>query len=102
MKTSILNWLTEQFGADKALHEELYGQYVVDMRTQLAELEASRSNGDMSRLATVAHAMKGMALQMGDDETAECCRMLQAAGKAADPEACARLSADARALVAAL
>jgi len=102
MKDAIRTWLTEQFGADEALHAELYGQYAADMKTCLATLVAEAGTGDAAKLAATAHTMKGMALQMGDAETADLCKTLQTAGQAADLATCADILPRVRALVDAL
>jgi len=102
MKDAIRNWLTEQFGADAELHDELYGQYAADMTSFLSALEEALANGDLPKSAATAHTMKGMALQMGDGEMAEPCKALQAAGQSGDAAACADIIPRIRELVGAL
>jgi len=102
MKDAIRNGLTEQFGADAALHDELYGQYAADMKALLSALDAALAGGDLEKAAATAHTMKGMALQMGDGETVEPCRALQTAGQAGDAATCADIIPRVRELVGAL
>jgi len=102
MKESIRTWLTEQFGADEELFAELYGQYAADMKKMAAELEGLLSRGDAAAIGERGHAMKGMALQVGDGELSERCLELQNAGRAGNLADCAALVQPVGALVAAL
>jgi len=102
MKESIRTWLTEQFGADEELFAELYGQYAADMKKLADELDGLLSSGDAAALGERGHAMKGMALQIGDGELSECCLKLQNAGRAGNLADCAALVQPVSALVAAL
>jgi len=89
MKDTIRNWLAEQFGEDEELFKELYGQYSTDMKANAAELPGKLSAGDAAALGEIGHAMKGMALQMGDSEVAEIGVALQNAGRGGDLAGCA-------------
>jgi len=102
MKDCIRTWLTEQFGADEDLFAELYGQYAADMKTTAGELDALLSAGDLAAIGEKGHAMKGMALQVGDNEVAEACLKLQNAGRAGNPSDCAAQIPSVCELVAAL
>jgi len=102
MKDSIRIWLTEQFGPDEALFEELYGQYATDMKAAAGSLAALIVAGNAAAVGDKGHAMKGMALQMGDAELSERCLALQNAGRAGDLAACAALVPAISASVAAL
>jgi len=102
MKDTIRNWLTEQFGADEALFAELYQQYSADMKARAAGLDALLAAGDAAALGEEGHAMKGMALQMGDTELSEPCMALQNVGRAGDVDGCAALVKKISAAVAAL
>jgi len=102
MKESIRAWLTEQFGADEELFAELYGQYAADMKKTAAELAGFLSAGDVAVLGEKGHAMKGMALQIGDGEVSEVCMKLQNAGRAGSLSECAALVPSVCALVSAL
>jgi len=91
MKESIKTWLIEQFGDDADLHAELYNQYASDMKAAADKLQAAATDNRVEDLASTGHAMKGMALQMGDTELSEPCLQLQKAGQAADLAACLKL-----------
>jgi len=101
-KDSIRKWLTEQFGADEELFAELYGQYAADMKSMATELPALVERRDMASVGEKAHAMKGMALQIGDSELSEPCLRLQNASRAGNLADCASLVPTIVALVAAL
>jgi len=102
MKDVVRKWLTEQFGDDAALHEELYGQYAADMKGFIAKVSEAMKTSDTKTLASVAHTMKGMALQMGDTETADVSKALQIAGQSGTATVCAGLVPKLSELVAAL
>lgn len=102
MKDSIRSWLTEQFGADEDLFTELYGQYSADMKSRAAELPPLLSAGEVAAIGEIGHAMKGMALQMGDGEVSELCLALQNAGRGRDLPLCVELEKKISAAVAAL
>lgn len=102
MKASVSKWLTEQFGDDAALHAELYGQYVADMRSTFNAVETACRVSDMAALAQAAHTMKGLALQVGDGETADVCQALQLIGQGGDALRCEEMCTRLRALVGAL
>jgi len=89
MKETIRTWLTGQFGPDEALLGEIYGLYAADMRKMSAELDGLLSEGNLARLGERGHAMKGMALQVGDEELSALCLKLQDAGRGADAAGCA-------------
>jgi len=102
MKDSIRNWLAGQFGEDEALFDELYGQYASDMKALAQELQGLLSAGDTATIGERGHAMKGMALQMGDTEVADPCKNLQDAGRAGNLADCTALIPTICAAVAAL
>jgi len=102
MKDSIRAWLTGQFGEDEDLFADIYGQYATDMKAQADRLAALLAAGNAAELGEIGHAMKGMALQIGDSELAEPCMRLQVAGRAAEIQSCAAVIPLVRDLVAAL
>jgi len=102
MKESVRTWLTEQLGEDEALFDELYRQYVSDMKKMADELNGLMSAGDLATVGVRGHAMKGMALQIGDNELAEPCKRLQDAGRAGNLSDCMALVPRICALVTAL
>ncbi len=84
MKPMIREWLKQQFGDDEALFCELYSQYRMDMETGLVALREIRATEDGEKMRQKAHALKGIALVVGDQETADVCIALQNAGVARD------------------
>jgi len=102
MKDNIRNWLTEQFGADEDLFKELYDQYSTDMKATAALLDGLLASEDLAALGEKGHAMKGMAIQMGDSEVADLCIVLQDSGRAGDRGGCAAVIPKVCAAVAAL
>lgn len=102
MKDIIRAWLTEQFGPDEELFNELYGQYATDMKASADVLGGLLASGDAAALGEKGHAMKGMALQVGDKDLSEPCMALQNAGRAGDLSTCAALIPQICELTAAL
>jgi len=91
MKESIRAWLTGQFGPDEELFQELYGQYAADMKKLAEELNSLLASGDAATIGERGHAMKGMALQIGDSDLSEPCKALQDAGRAGNLVDCTAL-----------
>lgn len=84
MKSTIREWLTRQFGEDESLIGELYSQYRSDMTEGLASVRQIRATEDGEQMRLKAHALKGISLAVGDQETADVCIALQQAGIARD------------------
>ena len=89
MKQSIRDWLAQQFGEDEALCTELYSQYSADMAAGVKALQEFAETGDIASMVPKAHALKGIALMIGDEETAELCLMLERVCKQGDKAALA-------------
>jgi len=102
MKESIRTWLTEQFGSDEDLFNDLYGQYADEMRQASEAVASFLEAGDVAAIGEKAHAMKGMALQIGDAELADPCKKLQDAGRAGNLSDCSALVPQVRSLVSEL
>ena len=77
MKAMIRDWLKQQFGDDESLICELYSQYRIDMEAGLQALKEIYTMEDDMKLREKTHAMKGMALIVGDQETANVLVALQ-------------------------
>ncbi len=77
MKAMIRDWLKQQFGDDESLICELYSQYRVDMEAGLQVVKEIFATEDDMKLREKAHAMKGLALIVGDKETANVLIALQ-------------------------
>lgn len=84
MKSTIREWLTKQFGEDESLVKELYSQYRADIAEGLGAVRQIRAAADGEQMRLKAHALKGIALAVGDQETADVCIALQQAGIARD------------------
>ena len=82
MKPMIRVWLKQQFGDDESLFCELYSQYRMDMEAGMKALREIRASEDGEKLRQKAHALKGIALVVGDQETANVCIALQHAAEA--------------------
>jgi len=102
MKATVRAWLTGQFGEDDELFAEIYGQYATDMKERAQKLPALLAAWDVAALGENGHAMKGMALQVGDEELAEQCKRLQTSGRASDLPSCVVLVPEIVRLVAEL
>ena len=82
MKDEIRCWLKQQFGDDEALFAELYSQYRADMVAGVEELNALVKGTDPKAMRQKAHALKGVALLIGDKAAADICLELQKLGDA--------------------
>lgn len=96
MKQQIRDWLVEQFGDDEALLAEIDTRYRADFEAGLAPLRDAVRQGDLAAVRAKAHALKGMALTVGDREMAAQMLALEQLGAAGDaarlPEAATRLA----------
>lgn len=84
MKQSIRDWLTRQFGEDASLIAELYSQYSADMSVGVKALRDFADAGGFAAMASKAHALKGIALMVGDAASAELCLNLERVCKQGD------------------
>lgn len=92
MTQQIRDWLVQQFG-DDALVGEIYARYRTDMSAGVAEARALAARDDADALRLKIHALKGMALVVGDQPAVERCRALERACR--DGDAAARVAAQA-------
>ncbi len=102
MKAAIKKWLTEQFGDDGEIIAQAYALYHADMRKGADELDVLSAAGDFQGIGRKAHAMKGMALTVGDRDAADICLKLEQAGKTGDASARADCVAAVRSAVLSL
>ncbi len=70
---------------DDDLIPELLGAFMADVSGRLRRMAGAISAGDVSRLRTEAHAMKGGAKQIGADSLASLCLELESAAAQAAP-----------------
>ena len=89
MKQQIRDWLVGQFGDDEALLAEIDARYRADFEAGLAPLRDAVRQGDLAAVRAKAHALKGMALTVGDRDMAAQMLALEQLGAAGDA---ARLS----------
>ena len=100
MRQQIRDWLVAQFGDDEALLDEIHARYCADFEARLEPLRAAVRQGDLAAVRATAHALKGMALTVGDSDMGARMLALEQLGAAGDAarlaEAATRL-ADAEA-----
>ena len=96
MKQQIRDWPVEQFGDAEALLAEIDTRYRADLEAGLAPLRDAVRQGDLAAVRAKAHALKGMALTVGDRDMAAQMLALEQLGAAGDaarlPEAATRLA----------
>ena len=69
MKQEIIEYLKKQIGDDDPdMPEALYNEYCNAVAEKLHELEAPLVSGDFALMGSVAHALKGNAAMVGDNE----------------------------------
>lgn len=102
MTQQIRDWLVQQFGEDEALVAEIYARYRTDMAAGVAAARALQDRDDAAALRAKAHALKGMALVVGDRDVADHCLALERACAAGDALARAEALAPLAAAVASL
>lgn len=85
MKESVWNWLTEQVGSDDPdLLRTLYDDYRATVDEQLEQARRDLLAGDFAGLDRTAHALKGVALTVGDQEMLAEVLAMRDAAKASD------------------
>ncbi len=88
MKLCCKDYLSEQFGGDADIMNELYEEYVRSVREKIAEIDSAIANLDWLHLDRSAHALKGNALAAGDGEMAETAIAMRKSAALRDPDAC--------------
>ena len=71
MKECCKNYLSEQFGEDADVINEIYAEYVSSMRVKLMEADTALAGAAWTPLDRVAHTIKGNALAAGDRTMAD-------------------------------
>ena len=102
MKAVCGEYLKGQFGGDEAVVEEIYAEYVRSAREKAEEAVVALEGGRYEDLDRIAHAAKGNALAVGDQESVDAAVALRAAAKARDRGESAALVARLKELAAAL
>ncbi len=101
MKDCCRKYLEGQFGGDEVV-SEIYREYVASAKEKLSEAEGELAAGEWVRLDRTAHAVKGNALSVGDQEMADAAVALRKAAALNDAWECAAQLARMRELSAAL
>ena len=86
MKECCKAFLAEQFDGDTDVMEEIYAEYVSSMGEKLPEIARAAEAREWDALDKLAHAVKGNALAVGDQETADTAISLRGAAKLSDAE----------------
>lgn len=84
MTKQVEAWLTEQFGGDRETMDMIYGEYLTATADQLEKGRAARAAGDYPLLDRIAHTLKGNALMVGDQLSADAAIALRDASKISD------------------
>ena len=102
MKAVCGEYLKGQFGGDESVVEEIYTEYVRSAREKAEESVAALEGERYDDLDRIAHAAKGNALAVGDQEAVDAAVALRTAAKARDRGESAALVARLKELAAAL
>lgn len=97
MKESVRTWLLQQFG-DEDVAREIYDEYRRSTAPKFQEAAAALAAGDCPSLDRIAHALKGNALMIADQEALDAALALRDAAKAGDASAAETALARARAV----
>ena len=81
MKTCCKAFLGEQFEGDEDVMQEIYAEYVSSMREKLPEIAGAADARAWEALDKLAHAVKGNALAVGDQDMADTAISLRGAAK---------------------
>jgi len=101
MKDCVKNWLTGQFGDDEATITEIFAEYVRSTEEQLGAADRAFAAQDFPGLDRIAHTLKGNALMIGDQESADAAIALRDTAKASSVEGCQAAIARVREVFAA-
>ena len=102
MKAVCSEYLKGQFGGDESVVEEIYAEYVRSAREKAEEAVVALEGERYDDLDRIAHAAKGNALAVGDQESVDAAVALRAAAKARDRGESAALVARLMELASAL
>lgn len=84
MKACCKAYLAEQFDGDEGVMEEIYAEYRSSMGEKIGEIALATGRGDWEAVDRLAHAVKGNALAVGDQATADTAIELRGAAKLGD------------------
>ena len=98
MKECCRQYLSKHLGDDMEFVKAVYAEYVSSIGDKMAEADAAVAAGAWDSLDKVAHAIKGNALTVGDQQMADTAIELRNAAKLQDRVLAGRLIADLRAL----
>jgi HPt (histidine-containing phosphotransfer) domain-containing protein len=84
MKACCKTFLGEQFGGDEEVMQDIYAEYVSSMREKIPDIARATEAKEWDTLDRLAHAVKGNALAVGDQDTADTAIALRGASKLAD------------------
>lgn len=102
MKECCRKYLVGQFGDDPETVDAIYAEYALSVAAKAAEAESALAASEWDALDRAAHTVKGNALSVGDDETAEAGMALRRAAALRDHSAAASAIARIRELERAL
>ena len=87
MTEGVAKWLDEQFGGEQEIIREVYAEYLRSSAEKIAEGRAARTAEDYPLLDRIAHTLKGNALMVGDQASADAAVALRDASKVSDGKA---------------
>ena len=88
MKDCVKKWLTEQFGDDETIIADVFAEYVRATPEAISQADQAFAAADFPELDRIAHTLKGNALMIGDQESADAAILLRDAAKALDADGC--------------
>ena len=86
MKECCAAYLSDQFGGDAEIMNEIYGEYIASVQKKLEEADATLAAGDWIALDRVAHTIKGNSLATGDSEMAQTAVELRSSAQLKDSQ----------------
>ena len=98
MKECCRKYLSEQLGDVMDVINEIYAEYASSISDKMAEADAAVAAGEWNALDKVAHAIKGNALTVGDQQMADAAIALRSVAQQQDRSGVDRLITDMKAL----
>jgi len=102
MKACCEAYLNEQFGGDKDVIGEIYGEYVSSVGEKLKDADNALATAAWLPLDRIAHTIKGNALAVGDEKMAQTAIDLRGAAQLQDQAQAAALVAQMKELATTL
>lgn len=87
------NTLRELVGDNTAMHQRLLEKFLPNASKQVSSIEAAVQDGDVSKAADVAHALKSAARSVGALALGELCQQIETSGRGGDAARCTALVA---------